>query len=278
MEIHVLIAEALKEDLGEQGDLTTDTLISPKISGSAKVVAKSDGVLCGANIFVQVCRAVDPTIIVMPLLRDGDAFKVGDAVIEMEGAVASILKSERTALNFMGHLSGVASLTRQYVERVKHTKAIILDTRKTTPGLRSLEKFAVYHGGGQNHRRGLWDMVLVKENHLAEWKHPLSELVPTIRQKFPRHPIEVEVQTLNQMQALLDTPPNRIMLDHFSLADMRAAVALIRGHDVQLEASGNVSLGTVKDIAETGVDFISVGALTHSALCSDFSLLIQSPL
>jgi nicotinate-nucleotide pyrophosphorylase (carboxylating) len=193
----------------------------------------------------------------------------------MTGALDSILKAERTALNFLGHLSGIASLTRRYVDAVKHTAAIILDTRKTIPGWRSLEKYAVYCGGAQNHRRGLWDMVLVKENHLACWPYSLTELVPMIRQTYPRQVIEIEVQSIDQLQQLLPSRPSRLLLDHFSLDQMRAAVALAKGCGVLLEASGNVRLDNVKDIAETGVDFISVGALTHSAPCADFSLLVQ---
>ena len=276
MDIQALIAAALSEDLGEQGDITTSLLISPQLQGRAQIIAKSDGVLCGANLVCQIGRAIDPNIIIQPLVMDEAAFKVGDVVLTFEGAIDSILKTERTALNFLGHLSGIASLTCAYVQRVAHTQAKILDTRKTTPGLRSLEKYDVYCGGAMNHRRGLWDMILVKENHLAQWQRPLSELMPMIRQKYPRQIVEIEVQTLAQLAELLPTKPSRVLLDHFSLSDMTQAVAMAKGSGVLLEASGNVSLETVQSIAETGVDFISVGALTHSAPCSDFSLLVVS--
>lgn len=275
VQIQPLIAAALSEDLGQAGDLTTDALISAGQSGSAVVLAKSDGVFCGGNIFVQVCRAVDPTLVVQPLLGDGDIFSAGQHVIELSGAVGGILKAERTALNFLGHLSGISSLTCQYVKRIKHTSAVILDTRKTTPGLRSIEKYAVYCGGGQSHRRGLWDMILVKENHLAVWKHPLSQLLTTIRAKHPQALIEVEVRSFDQLEQLLPERPFRVLLDHFSLEDLSRAVVAAKTFGVPLEASGNIRLETVAAVAEAGVDFISVGALTHSAPASDFSLQVQ---
>ncbi len=273
-----LIDLALHEDLGHVGDVTSDCLWDESVQGHAVLHAKSNGVWCGADLFRQVFHTLDAKLNVQLSALDGKHFKAGDILADMHGSLGAILKGERTALNFAGHLCGIATLTRQFVDRIAHTHTRILDTRKTLPGYRALEKMAVHCGGGLNHRMGLHDAVLVKENHIAGFKGTLSELVQMYRIKRPDLTIEVEVETLAQLQELIPGQPNRVLLDHFSLEDMRSAVALCRLAGIQVEASGNMTLDRIAAVAETGVDFISVGALTHSAPVSDLSLQIKTNL
>lgn len=277
-----LITAALREDLGDRGDVTTAAFVPADALGKARMFGKSPGiVLSGIAIAAEVFRRVDPSLEVRLLCQDGDSPEPGQTIIEVSGRLAPILTAERTALNFAQHLSGVATLTRRFVEAVRGTNCRILDTRKTTPGWRLLEKAAVAHGGGTNHRHGLYDAVMVKDNHLvAEHRLPaLREGIARVRESFPGIKVELEVDTLEQLAAFLALPGvDVILLDNMSLEQLREAVRRRNAANpaVLLEASGGVTLETVRGIAETGVDFISAGALTHSAPSVDLSLEITS--
>ena len=267
------IANALDEDLG-QGDVTCEYFLPPERTGMARIVAKENGIAAGVETAAEVFLRVDPALQVSILRQSGGKIVPGDVVLEIRGAVRSILTAERVALNFVQRLSGVATLTGRFVEAVSHTTVEILDTRKTTPGLRVLEKAAVKAGGGRNHRFGLFDMVLVKDNHLAASSDPafLRDAIQQIRTENPGLEIEMEADTLDQVRMFLELGGvDIILLDNMSNAELREAVQLGEGR-VRFEASGGVTLDTVAQIAETGVDYISVGALTHSARAIDFSL------
>ena len=267
------VALALAEDTGS-GDLTCAYFVGAARSGKARIFAKQPCVLAGTDAAARAFALVDAMLDVCPVRRDGEALQPGDTALEITGAVRSILTGERTALNFIQQLSGVATLTRDFVNAVKPHRTRILDTRKTTPGLRALEKAAVVAGGGVNHRFGLYDMVMVKDNHLAD-DRPADHLPAAIRAFRTEHPgirVELEADTLGQVRRFLTfTGVDVILLDNMTCAQMSEAVALGAGR-VQFEASGGVTLATVAAIAATGVDFISVGALTHSAPAIDFSL------
>ena len=259
---------ALAEDVGE-GDVTTEATVDPEAVGSAELVVKEPGVVCGLGVAEAVFRALDPELRFEPLVEEGAVVSGPTAVARVTGAERSILTGERTALNFLGRLSGVATLTRHYVEAVVGTGAAILDTRKTTPGLRALEKHAVATGGGRNHRFGLDDGVLVKDNHLRA-AGSIATAVERLRGATPL-PVEVECDTLEQVSEAVVAGADAILLDNMTLDELREAVALVRGR-ARLEASGGVTLENVRSIADTGVDEISVGALTHSARSLDVSL------
>ena len=270
--MHDPIAIALAEDIGS-GDLTSRYFVGTE-ERCARIFAKEPAVAAGGGTGAEVFRRVDPQLAVRVVREDGSPLAKGDTVLEIRGAVRSILTAERVALNFIQRLSGTATLTRRFVEAVAGTRARILDTRKTTPGLRALEKAAVVAGGGVNHRFGLYDMVMVKDNHLAAGTTPeqLQAAIRAFRAENPGVRVELEADTLEQVRRFLAfTGVDVILLDNMTCAQMREAVALGAGR-VQFEASGGVSLATVADIAATGVDFISVGALTHSAPAIDFSL------
>jgi nicotinate-nucleotide pyrophosphorylase (carboxylating) len=265
-----LIDRALAEDM-PRGDVTTDSLVPRKRRARAVLMAKDRGVLAGLDVFERVFRTLDPKTAIRRFIDDGEAFRSGDILAEVKGAAGVLLKGERTALNFVQRLSGIATATRAYVEAVAGTGVQILDTRKTTPGLRALEKYAVRMGGGRNHRRNLSDMVLIKDNHLAI-SGGVSEAVKTARAAVGRRIlIEVEVETPAEARDAAAAGADWIMLDNMTLAAMRAAVRAVNGR-AKIEASGNVRLGNVRRIAETGVDFISVGKLTHSVAAVDLSL------
>jgi nicotinate-nucleotide pyrophosphorylase (carboxylating) len=271
-----LIGLALAEDVGA-GDWTTQWTIPRDARGRAVVVAKSALVLAGLAPAVKVFRRVDPELRIEPRAVDGFRARPEDVVLAVEGRMHSILTAERTALNFLGRLSGVATLTRQFVEAVEGTSARVVDTRKTTPGWRHLEKDAVRAGGGFNHRMGLHDMVLVKDNHEAAAGGIEAAIKAVRRANDLDLPVEVEVADLDQLAVALRFGVERILLDNMSLPVLREAVA--RAHALgenrpELEASGNVTLESVRAVAETGVDLISVGALTHSAPTADFSLRV----
>ncbi len=274
--IKQLIARALKEDLGG-GDVTTSATVSRNATGTGFVRAKTQGILCGDNIFTEVFHQVDPEMRLTWRARDGDALSPGSHCVDLAGKVHSILIAERTALNFLQRLSGIATLTHRYVEWVKPASAKIIDTRKTTPLWRELEKYAVRTGGGANHRMGLYDMFLIKDNHITA-AGGISRAIRDVldyKQKHKLHlPIEVEVKNLDEVKEAVQFPIQRIMLDNMPVDDMRRCVALIAKR-FEVEASGGVNPDTVKATAETGVDFISVGALTHSAPVMDFSLMIE---
>lgn len=271
---HDPVAHALAEDIGG-GDVTCEFFVEASQRGLARIVAKQACVLAGIACGERAFRLVDAATEVRVLRKDGDALPVGDAVLEAHGSVRALLTAERAALNFIQQLSGVATLTRRFVDAVKPYKPRILDTRKTTPGLRALEKAAVLAGGGTNHRFGLFDMAMVKENHYAADPSPahLQAAIRRFREAKPGLRLEIEAQSLAEVRDFLAMDGvDVIMLDNMSTADMAEAVRLRGEKPVLFEASGGVTLDTVKAIAATGVDFISVGALTHSAPAADFSL------
>jgi len=263
-----LVELALAEDVGD-GDVTTEALVPADLRCSAQLFVEEPGVVCGVEVAGAVFRALDESVAVETLIADGTAV-TGDALVaELEGPAQAVLTGERTALNLLGRLSGIATLTREYVDAVAGTGAIILDTRKTTPGLRALEKYAVRCGGGANHRAGLYDAVLVKENHLRV-AGGIAPAVATLRARWAG-PVEVEAETLDEVGEALAAGVERILLDNMSPATVAAAVELAGGR-AELEASGGISLGNVRAYAETGVDFISIGALTHGARSLHVSL------
>lgn len=279
-----LIRRAKLEDVGPSSyDATTDNLLFADTPAFALLKSRRPGTLAGLALLQPITREFDPAVTVELLRHDGQSIDPGQTAAEFRGPLASILKLERTALNFVTHLSGVATLTRQFVDAVASTTAKIYDTRKTLPGLRALQKYAVACGGGHNHRLGLYDAVLVKDNHLAQlpledWPPRLLDAITRARNRSPAPTcIEVEVDSLHQLQILLTDVRNRldvILLDNMSLEQMRQAVALRNqlAPTVQLEASGGVNLDTVTRIAYTGVERISVGAITHSAPALDLGL------
>lgn len=285
--IRTIVENALKEDIGK-GDLTSLACIEPNPM-NAQIKAKCDGFISGIKPALIAFDIVDSANIIRPLKNDGDSFKYGDIIIEIEGFNQTILTVERTALNFLGHLSGVASWTNKFVQKIKGTDCKILDTRKTTPGLRLLEKEAVTHGGGYNHRIGLYDMILIKDNHISSAgsiKNAIQQTheyldTPDFRIQFSEQKenieIEVEVATEDQLCEAIEVGVMRLLLDNQSLDSLESMVKKARqiNPQVKLEASGNVNLDTVESIAQTGVDFISIGALTHSAVSSDFTLLTE---
>lgn len=262
---------ALAEDVGE-GDVTTEATVDPDAVGTAELVLREAGVVCGLVTAEAVFRALDADLRFEPLVEDGASIDHPATVALVSGPQRAILTGERTALNFLGRLSGIATLTRRYVDAVAGTGVAILDTRKTTPGLRALEKYAVLCGGGRNHRFGLDDGVLVKDNHLRA-SGSIEAAVASLRTATDL-PVEVECDTLEQVSTALDVGADTILLDNMTLEELRAAVALAGGR-ARLEASGGVTLENIRAVAETGVDEISVGALTHSARSLDVSLELR---
>lgn len=272
-----LIHLALSEDVGKR-DLTSEAVIENRLSGKAIIVAKQEGIIAGLPVAKMVFQMVNPRIIFNQLKQDGERIKKGEKVASIQGKVKTILAAERTALNFLQRLSGIATLTTKYVEKIKGTRTRILDTRKTTPGLRVLEKYAVKAGGGENHRMGLFDMILIKENHIKA-AGGISDAIKRARSKYPRQKIEVEVRSLSELREAIESKPDWIMLDNMKIQQMKKAVKMIRstGPNIKIEASGGINLRNVRKIALTGVDFISVGALTHSAPALDLSLILIEP-
>ena len=262
------VSAAIAEDVGP-GDVTTEATVDPAAEAVAAILLKEAGVVCGLGVAEVVFRLVDEEILFEPLVKDGAPFERPGPVARVSGRASSILTAERVALNFLGRLSGVATLTRRYVDAVAGTGVTILDTRKTTPGLRALEKHAVACGGGRNHRLGLWDGVLVKDNHLRA-AGSVAAAVERVRSASDL-PIEVECDTQEQVVEALRAGADAILLDNMRPDELRAAVELVAGR-ARLEASGGIALENVRAIAETGVDDISVGALTHSARSLDVSL------
>lgn len=273
-EIDRIVGAALDED-APWGDLTGETLIPETATATADLVAREPGVLSGAGLFAAAFRLVDDRIDVRLAAADGDRFAAGDSLARVTGPARGILRAERIALNLLQRMSGIATLTAQYVAAVHGTGARIVDTRKTTPGLRSLERQAVRDGGGRNHRRSLSDAVMAKDNHLAILSAGGADLATALRAARERMPhtahLEVEVDRLDQIDAVLAGGADTVMLDNFSMDDLRAGVEQIAGRAI-IEASGGVNLDTVAAIAATGVDVISVGALTHSVRALDLGL------
>lgn len=259
---------ALAEDVGE-GDVTTEAVVDADATGSALILLKEPGVVCGLGIVEAVFHALDEEVEVEAFVDEGSLVESGTAVARLTGPLRAILTGERTALNFLGRLCGIATLTRRYVDAVESTGVAILDTRKTTPGLRVLEKHAVAVGGGRNHRLGLDDGVLIKDNHLRA-AGSIREAVESAREAT-HLPVEVECDTIEQVSQALDAGADSILLDNMTPDGLLAAAVLVRGR-ARLEASGGVTLENVRAIAETGVDEISIGALTHSARSLDVSL------
>lgn len=265
-----IIRRALAEDIGD-GDITANSTIPAGATVSGRFLAKSGGIAAGLAVARLVFQELDPAVEFSAFVQDGDWVEKGDILATIRGDGRAILSAERVALNLMQRMSGIATTTRRFVDAVAGTKAIILDTRKTAPGLRVLDKWAVRLGGGQNHRTGLYDMALIKDNHIAA-VGGIGETVRRVRAADDRQrPIEVEVQNLDQLREALQLGIDRIMLDNMSIEAMCEAVRIAAGR-TPLEASGNVNLNTVAGIAATGVDFISVGALTHSVIALDISL------
>lgn len=283
-ELRKIVEAALKEDIG-RGDLTSLACLEPNPM-DARIIAKSDGYLSGIKPLLLAFDIVDSANIIRPVKSDGDSYVKGDVIVEIEGFNQTVLTVERTAMNFIGHLSGVATLTSKFVEKIKGTSCKIIDTRKTTPGLRLLEKEAVRHGGGYNHRIGLYDMILIKDNHIASAGSISKALALTdeylnsgdFRLQFncKKEDIEIEVEIASEAQLIeaIEQGCKRVLLDNQTISSLTELVKTARklNSEVKLEASGNVSLESVKAIAETGVDYISIGAITHSVLVSDFTL------
>lgn len=278
--IETTIAATLEEDLGAAGDITSIALFSEQETARAVIRSKAEGVLSGCSLIVPIFSHCDKLIKVALQAHDGEKCKPGTVIAEIEGPVRGILAGERLALNFLQRLSGIATLSSTYCRAIAHTSTRLLDTRKTAPGLRYFEKAAVVHGGGTNHRFGLFDMMLIKDTHVKRSGGVAPALAKAFAwrdaQKGPKIIIEVEVQSVSEFETALALRPERIMLDNMSIADMHSCVK--RRDEVrstcELEASGNVILATIAEIAETGVDFISVGALTHSAPSLDIHLVI----
>ena len=268
-EILATIRKALDEDIGV-GDVTTNLLVAPEASAVARIIAKQDGFVSGLSIAQAVFLMLDVDMRFSLNAGDGAEVTSGQLLLESKGSARAILTGERMALNFLGRMSGIATLTRKFVKAVAGTKATILDTRKTAPGLRAIDKLAVQHGGGSNHRFGLYDMILIKDNHIDS-AGSISDAIRVVKAADNQLEIEVEAKNIKEVQEALDLGVKRILLDNMSLAEMWDAVAINDGR-AKFEASGNVTLQNVREIAETGVDFISVGALTHSAPAFDVSL------
>ncbi|MEO0070453.1 MAG: carboxylating nicotinate-nucleotide diphosphorylase [candidate division WOR-3 bacterium] len=267
MTLGQLIRLALAEDIGS-GDITSELLIPSDNTVTAHIVARSSGILAGIKVCAQVFKTVDRRTKFEPFYRDGSRFRRGAVLARVFGPARAILAGERTALNFLSHLSGIATFTDKFVTRVKGSKAVILDTRKTLPGWRALEKYAVRCGGGKNHRQGLYDMVLIKDNHI--------KIVGGVKEALARcykcqKPVEIEVKTLEELRAALTAGARRVMLDNMTLPQLKKAVKIVAGR-AKLEVSGGVNLKNVKAIARIGVDYISIGAITHSAPAADISL------
>jgi nicotinate-nucleotide pyrophosphorylase (carboxylating) len=262
------IRRALVEDIGS-GDVTTNSIVPAEDSMRGQIIAKQAGIIAGLDVAQAVYQIVDPQVDFQAKVEEGACVENQQVLAMLSGRTRSLLTAERTALNFLGRMSGIATLTRQFVEEVSGTKAVILDTRKTAPGLRSVDKLAVTRGGGQNHRIGLYDMILIKDNHI-DYAGSISEAVQRARAAATGLEVEVEARTLEDVRTALAMQVERILLDNMTLEELSEAVKITAGR-AKLEASGNVTLETVRRIAETGVDYISVGALTHSAKVFDVS-------
>ncbi len=284
-----LVASALEEDLAEGTDLSSEAVVPEALRARARILARAPGVLAGQDLARAAFRALDPECRFVEGLRDGETFAAGDALLAVEGKARAILGAERTALNFLQRLSGIATLTRAFVDAVRGTGAVILETRKTTPGLRTVEKYAVKVGGGENHRFGLFDRILLKENHfklaggegLAGYRRAVARAVD---HGGHTGPVAVEARSLAEAEAALEAGADIVLLDNFPLEELRAAVERLReksrelDRDVLVEASGGITLETVARVAAAGVDRISIGALTHSAPAVDMSLLVEGAL
>ena len=271
--IDAVIDIAFKEDIGD-GDHTTLSCIPHDLEGRARLLVKQDGILCGVELAKKIFAKFDPTLKMTQYLHDGDAIKKGDVAFVVEGKTISILQTERLVLNFMQRLSGIATQTHEYVKLLEGTGTKILDTRKTTPGLRLLEKYAVKVGGGENHRIGLYDMILIKDNHIDYAGGVPAAITKTkeyLKAKGKNLKIEVEARTLDEIKEILHFDVDRILIDNFTPEETKTAVALINGK-CKTESSGGITKESIRAYAEAGVDYISVGALTHHISSLDLSL------
>ncbi|MFQ5605600.1 MAG: carboxylating nicotinate-nucleotide diphosphorylase [bacterium] len=278
-EIKKSIEQALQEDLEVRGDVTCNLLLPNEQIAQAVIVAKQGGVIAGTAVACEVFKTQDARLQTFNLIQDGAQVQPDSNILKISGSVKSILSAERTALNFLQRLSGIATMTQRFVACTKGTAAKILDTRKTSPGLRRLEKYAVRVGGGVNHRMGLFDMILIKENHLqaaGSITAAVNRIRLMLQKRGENFKIEVECTNLQQVKEALNLMVDQIMLDNMTESDIYRAVEIVQGK-VKLEVSGGVHLENVARLAKTGVDFISVGALTHSAPAMDLSLLLESP-
>ena len=272
-QIKKIVKSALKEDIG-RGDITSRAIVPADLNYNARLVAKESGIVAGLTVARLCFELVDPDIQLKSKYRDGDRLEKGEDIATISGPARGILSAERTALNFLQRMSGIATRTHQFVDKIKDFNTVILDTRKTAPGLRPLDKWAVGLGGGQNHRFGLFDMVMIKENHIAV-AGGITPAVEKIRKKHAaKFKIVVEVKNLTELEEAVSLRVDRILLDNMSIPDLKKAVQFTRKR-IPLEASGNVTLETVTAIAETGVDYISIGAITHSIKAMDISLLLM---
>jgi nicotinate-nucleotide pyrophosphorylase (carboxylating) len=273
-DIIAIVQRALDEDIGD-GDVTTQCTIPAELWLEGSFVARAEGIVAGLQVALLAFMLLDERVEFYPEATDGQAVLPLQVLARLRGPGRSLLTGERTALNLLQRISGIATMTRRYVQAVSGTKAVILDTRKTAPGLRTLDKLGVSLGGGQNHRMGLYDMALIKNNHISAVGGDLAEAVRRVHQGDPRRrPVEIEVRSLDELQQALELKVDRILLDNMNPDLLRQAVALCGGR-VPLEASGGITLENVAEIARTGVDFISVGALTHSVKALDISLWID---
>ncbi len=269
-----LIKTALKEDIGP-GDITTDNLVDPDLEGKGVIIAKEPFVIAGLDVVGQVFRCLDSKVIFKPVYSDGDTVKDGATIASVEGRLRALLSGERTALNFLQRLSGIATCVRSYVEKLSNKSVRLVDTRKTAPGWRVLEKYAVRVGGAYNHRMGLYDGVLIKDNHIAACGG-IIKAVDLIRTRVSHLlKIEVEVSNLNQVKDAMDAGTDVIMLDNMNIEQIKEAVELIAGK-AAVEVSGGITKSGLKPLEDAGVDIISVGALTHSAVCVDISMRIET--
>lgn len=269
--VEAAVRAALAEDLGLQGDITTNATVAANAKASAVIAARRSGVVSGLQLAEAAFHALDAAVTFKTLAADGTAVASGGTIARVSGNARALLTAERVALNFMGRMSGIATLTRQYVDAISGTKAKIADTRKTTPGLRAFEKYAVRCGGGQNHRTGLFDAILIKDNHIVAAGGLKNAIERARTASGHMVKIEVEVDTLDQLREVMVHKVDAVLLDNMSNAELREAVAIVKGRCLT-EASGGVNLATVRAIAEAGVDLISVGALTHSAPVLDLGL------
>jgi nicotinate-nucleotide pyrophosphorylase (carboxylating) len=271
--IDAIVQLALNEDIGDDGDITA-SLLDAAAKTRAVILSQQEAIFCGRDFAAAVFKQVDAEVVYEWLVADGDAIAKDQVLCRLYGAVRSLLTSERIALNFLQTLSSTATLTHDFVKQLAGTKAKLLDTRKTLPGLRLAQKYAVLCGGGKNHRFGLYDAILIKENHIAACGGSLSKVVAVAKSLYPDKTIEVEVRNLNELEQALSTKANIIMLDNFSLTAIQQAVELNAGK-VKLEASGGINLGNIHAIAETGVDYISVGAITKTVIPIELTMLFE---
>lgn len=273
VDVKVYAQRALAEDIAT-GDVTTDSIVSSESEIASQLIAKQAGIVAGLEVSATVFSMLDRNIQFTALVAEGSRVEKGTVLAEVTGSAQAIFTAERTALNFLGRMSGIATLTSRFVEAITGTRAKILDTRKTAPGLRAIDKLAVKYGGGYNHRHGLYDMVLIKDNHI-DYAGGIAQAVSRVRASGTSLEIEVEVRTLIELELALELDVKRILLDNMSAEMMKEAVEINAGR-AKLEASGNITLENIRHIAETGVDYISIGELTHSAKVFDVSLKLKS--